>query len=285
MDLGALGLLEWIIVAVVVVLVVLTIAWLITRKKRQEREETRRRLKERFGAEYDRTLGAARNRRAAEEDLLARERRRQSFTIRPVPAEQRTALRTRWEEVQASFVDAPNAALRKADELLDEVAEARGYPDAAREQRLADLSVDHPAAVERYRSARAEGDDDQSTEQLRGALLASRDLFETLVSQGESGSTDTPPTPFQQLVSEEAPADGPASTGSAPTGPVSTGPGSNGPGSNGPAATGTTTTGPGSSPVNGGPNGAPPRTGEPMPDSPGETSARSETHDLPPEPR
>ncbi|MFA9447087.1 hypothetical protein [Egicoccus sp. AB-alg6-2] len=203
MDLTAVDPLVWIILAVVVV-AVLVVMFFVLRKKRRKRDETRRHLKDRFGSEYDRTVSQAKNRRAAEEELLARERRRQSFEVRPVPADQREGLRARWDEIQSSFVDAPHATLRKADELLDEVAVARGYPDAAREQRLADLSVDHPAAVERYCSSRPDSDkDDQSTEQLRAALLASRDLFETMLNQGEPGSTDTPPTPFQELVTEE----------------------------------------------------------------------------------
>ena len=203
MDLSAVDPLVWIIIAAVVVVAALVALFFVLRKKHRQRTETRRHLRDRFGAEYDRTVGQAKNRKAAEEDLLAREERRASFTVRPVPAEQRDHFRARWEEIQAGFVDAPHATLRQADELLDEVAESRGYPDAARDRRLADLSVDHPAAVERYCSSRPHGGKDQSTEQLRAALLASRDLFETLVNQGEYGSADTPPTPFQELVAEE----------------------------------------------------------------------------------
>ena len=211
MDLSAIDPIVWIILAVVVVaaLVVLAIAM---SKKRRKREETRRHLKDRFGAEYDRTVSASRSRKAAEEDLLAREQRRASFTVRPVPADQRDGFQARWDEIQTGFVDAPHASLRQADELIDEVATARGYPDASREQRLADLSVDHPAAIERYRSTRADNADDLTTEQLRAALLASRDLFETMLNRGEYGSTETPPTPFQELVVEDdRPARGEAS--------------------------------------------------------------------------
>ncbi|GGI03518.1 hypothetical protein [Egicoccus halophilus] len=202
MDLSAVEPWMW-IVAAVVVLLVLVVVFVVVRKRRRERLEVRRHLQRRFGREYDRTVDSAKNRRAAEEELLAREQRRQAFTVRPVPVDHRDGLRHRWDEVQASFVEAPNAALRRADELLDEVAVLRGYPDAPREQRLGDLSVDHPAAVERYCSARREEAKEPTTEQLREAMLTSRDLFETLVSQGDPGSETAPATPFQQLVAED----------------------------------------------------------------------------------
>lgn len=203
MDLSAVDPIVWIILAVVVV-AALVVLGVMMAKKRKQRDETRRHLRERFGAEYDRTVSNARSRKAAEDELLAREQRRESFSIRPVPADQRDALRGRWEDIQASFVDAPHASLRQADELIDDVANLRGYPDAGREQRLADLSVDHPAAIERYRATRSEDGSELSTEQLRAALLASRDLFETMLNRGEYGSDETPPTPFQELVVEDA---------------------------------------------------------------------------------
>ncbi|HSK24693.1 MAG TPA: hypothetical protein VK906_16020 [Egicoccus sp.] len=202
MDLSAVDPLVWIILAVVVVVAIVVLAIVMT-KKRKRREETRKHLRDRFGAEYDRTVGAARSRKEAEQELLAREQRRASFSIRPVPADLRDDFQARWDAIQADFVDAPHASLRHADELLDEIAVSRGYPDAAREQRLADLSVDHPAAVERYRSTRVEDGNELTTEQLRSALLASRDLFETMLNRGEFGSADTPPTPFQELVVED----------------------------------------------------------------------------------
>lgn len=202
MDLSAVDPIVWIILAIVVVAALVVLA-IVMAKKRKKREETRRHLRERFGAEYDRTVSTSRSRKAAEDELLAREQRRASFSIRPVPADRRDDFQARWDAIQADFVDAPHASLRHADELLDEIAVSRGYPDAAREQRLADLSVDHPAAVERYRSARAEDDGELSTEQLRAALLASRDLFETMLHRGEYGSSETPPTPFQELVAED----------------------------------------------------------------------------------
>jgi hypothetical protein len=209
MDLSAVDPIVWITLAVVVVAALVVLAVVMT-KKRSKREETRKHLRERFGSEYDRTVGASRSRKAAEDELLAREQRRASFSIRPVPADQRDDFRARWDEIQSNFLDAPHASLRQADELIDEIAIARGYPDAARDQRLADLSVDHPNAIERYRTTRSEDDGELSTEQLRSALLASRDLFETMLNRGEFGSSETPPTPFQELVEEDGPARGDA---------------------------------------------------------------------------
>jgi len=64
---------------------------------------------------------------------------------------------------------------------------ARGYPMTEFEQRTADVSVAHPHVVEHYRAAHdiaqraAKGE--ISTEELRGALLHYRALFEDLLEE------------------------------------------------------------------------------------------------------
>ncbi len=61
----------------------------------------------------------------------------------------------------------------------------RGYPVADFEQRAADLSVDHPTVVSRYRTAREitqRGErGEATTEDLRNALLNYRELFNDLL--------------------------------------------------------------------------------------------------------
>jgi hypothetical protein len=61
----------------------------------------------------------------------------------------------------------------------------RGYPMGDFERRAADISVDHPALVETYRSAQAIALRDQrgqaSTEELRKAVVYYRTLFDELL--------------------------------------------------------------------------------------------------------
>ena len=98
----------------------------------------------------------------------------------------------------------PNAALRQADELLDEVATVPRLPGRRPRSATRGSQRRPPYAIERYCSSRPDDGKDQSTEQLREALLAARDLFETMLNRGEYGSVETPPTPFQELVKEPA---------------------------------------------------------------------------------
>jgi hypothetical protein len=72
-----------------------------------------------------------------------------------------------------------------ADRLVNQVMRARGYPVGDFEQRVSDISVDHPRVVSNYRAAgviaerlaRAES----STEELRQALEHYRELFADLL--------------------------------------------------------------------------------------------------------
>ena len=90
-----------------------------------------------------------------------------------------------WQGVQQRFVDAPAESVAEADVLVMQVMRDRGYPVDDFERRAADVSVDHPDVVEHYRSAhavagrsRADGSD---TEELRGAVVHYRALFEALL--------------------------------------------------------------------------------------------------------
>jgi hypothetical protein len=60
------------------------------------------------------------------------------------------------------------------------VMKARGHPVSDFDQRAADISVDHPRAVENYRSAHAialrVGKDAETTEDLRTAMIPNRSV-------------------------------------------------------------------------------------------------------------
>ncbi|HEX4785351.1 MAG TPA: hypothetical protein VH350_13490 [Candidatus Sulfotelmatobacter sp.] len=178
MDQRQLMLLIAVIAAVVVVAV---IAFILTRKRRSQQ------LRQRFGPEYDRVLKKEGEVRRAEGVLEMRAKRREKFTLRPLPEQSRLDFAERWRAVQAQFVDEPAGSVTQADALVNELMAARGYPMSDFEQRAADISVDHPGVVENYRTAHAialrHQSGQASTEDLRKAMVHYRSLFEELLGQ------------------------------------------------------------------------------------------------------
>lgn len=169
-----------IVVLVVVLLAVLFAAgWYFGGQARS------RRLRDRFGPEYDRRVEEAENRRVAERELAEREKRHSQLDLRPLSDSARLRYAEQWERVQERFVDDPAAALTQADELVHAVMRDRGYPADGFDQQAADLSVEHAAVVEHYRRGhevrgrheRAEA----TTEDLRQALVHYRTVFRELV--------------------------------------------------------------------------------------------------------
>jgi hypothetical protein len=147
----------------------------------------RRELENRFGAEYERAVDQAGNRRDAESDLKDRERRRASLTIVELDERSRVGFAERWQLAQNRFVDLPADAVREADVLLIEVMRAVGYPIDDFEQRAADISVDHADVVDNYRAAHGTRERANtagvSTEELRQAMVYYRALFEELLGE------------------------------------------------------------------------------------------------------
>ena len=144
-------------------------------------------LRSKFGSEYDRTVEEAGSSRKAEAELQEREKRVASFSLRRLSPQQTDMFTDGWMKVQNQFVDDPQGAVSRADVLLTEVMEARGYPIVDFDRRSADLSVYHPEVVQNYRSAHdiairhARGEAD--TEDLRQAMIHYRELFEELVHE------------------------------------------------------------------------------------------------------
>jgi hypothetical protein len=148
----------------------------------------RRKLRERFGPEYERTMEDAGNRMAGERELRAREKRYDSLDIKPLDSGVRDRYTREWTNVQEEFVDRPQDAVHDADRLVTSLMHERGYPTQDFEQQLKDLSVEHGRTLEHYRAAH---DVDvlstrhrATTEQLRGAMVHYRALFDELLSDG-----------------------------------------------------------------------------------------------------
>lgn len=173
----------WIVIAAVVVLVLLAIVWSVLRAKR------RRQLQDTFGREYDRTVEQSGDRRAAERELLDRQKQHEQLDIRPLSPEARDRYVRRWQSTQARFVDDPTAAVAEADQLVQEVMQERGYPTKDFERRVSDISVDHPNLVEKYRTAdgiaRASERGEATTEDMRHSVRHYRALFAELLETGD----------------------------------------------------------------------------------------------------
>ncbi|MER5873959.1 hypothetical protein [Streptomyces sp. NPDC002044] len=171
-----------IVVAVVVVIALTALLWALAR---------RRHLRERFGPEYERTVEEQGGRKAAERDLRAREERHDSLDIKELSAERRDHYAQEWSGVQQQFVDHPQGSVAEADELVTRLMGERGYPtDEGYSGQVRDLSVEHGRTLEEYRAAHAvkvrSGAGEATTEELRGAMVHYRALFEELLSDQRS---------------------------------------------------------------------------------------------------
>ena len=169
----------WILIVIGALILVAGGAWLFVTRRRTEH------LRTQFGPEYNRVVSGADSKRQAESELAARESRRAELEIKPLRQESRARYREEWKSVQSEFVDEPNRAVARADSLLQQVMEERGYPVEKFDQRAADLSVDHPKVVENYREghrlATRNSGNGAETEDLRQAMRHYRALFEELV--------------------------------------------------------------------------------------------------------
>lgn len=166
--------------AVVAALIVVgLIGALVSRRQRTKK------LQEKFGPEYDRTVEELGDKRQAEQELETRLDHVKKLEIRPLSAEEIDRFTSDWQTTQAEFVDEPLAAVQKADRLLHDVMQARGYPVEDFEQGVADISVDYPDMVVDYRGLHqiaVKGKDEEvSTEEMRTAMVHARALFENLV--------------------------------------------------------------------------------------------------------
>jgi hypothetical protein len=178
----------WIVIAIVVAIVVLGVLTIALRTRRS------RSLQDRFGREYDRTVDKAGGRREAEQELRERERRHDELELRPLSQEARERYLQQWQATQSRFVDEPAGVVSDADELVRRVMRDRGYPMDDFEQRAADISVEHPELVEKYRTAngiaRASERGEASTDDLRHSVRHFRALFVDLLEVDEDVDED-----------------------------------------------------------------------------------------------
>lgn len=167
---------------IIVLLVMLLIVWGITRQRNRRRTAE---LRARFGSEYDVALREYGSRSKAEAALEARLHHVGSLELRTLTTHERSRFLAEWDGIQARFVDHPRGAVTEADELINGLLQALGYPGARFQQRAADLSVHYPRLVDPYRRANGivarAGRNEATTEELRTAMILYRALFEELL--------------------------------------------------------------------------------------------------------
>ncbi len=166
-----------VIILIVAIIAIAVAAWLYVQNQRT------RKLRGKFGSEYDRVVAATRgDARRAENELERRQKRIEKLHIRPLSREESDRFTAEWRRDQEQFVDDPRGAVARADELVIAAMRTRGYPMGEFEQRAADISVDHADVVEHYRIAHGialrDRDGQASTEDLRNAMVHYRRLFE-----------------------------------------------------------------------------------------------------------
>jgi len=176
---------RWIIAVVIVVVVLALVAWMVVKNRRQER------LRTQFGPEYPRAVRKYGSVARAESALEARRERVSRLDVRPLQLEEADRFAAAWRTTQARFVDDPTHAIAEADRLVQAVMDARGYPVADFEQRVEDISVDHPSVVEHYLAAHTialgSGKGRVGTEELRQDMMHYRALFEDLLEVSDEG--------------------------------------------------------------------------------------------------
>jgi hypothetical protein len=182
----------WTIVALVGVALVfaLTAFALMKRRARARRAE----LQQRFGAEYDHTVEELGSQERADKELAQRADRVAHFKFHELSAADRQRFSASWEHLQARFVDEPVEAVTRANDLINQVMRARGYPVEHFEQRVADLSVEYPTVIQHYRAAhelsRSIHNGTVDTEPLRQALIHYRALFGELLQEHGQAALD-----------------------------------------------------------------------------------------------
>jgi len=168
------------VAGVVVVLVLVPVGAFIQRRRARTLA-----LHSRLGSEYDCAILQFGSAHEAEADPAGPGTHCEALKIRELGATERARFVAEWDTVQSRFADHPMTALIEADDLIDAVLEARGYPQAGFERRAAEVSVDYPGTMENYRAAHSIaihlGQVASADEELRTAMIRYRAIFDELL--------------------------------------------------------------------------------------------------------
>ncbi|MGC1461243.1 MAG: hypothetical protein WA802_03525 [Terracidiphilus sp.] len=153
-------------------------------------------LRVRFGTEYDRAVLRFGSAHEIEANPAHPETPGDVPMIRELGVAERERFVSDWRAVQSCFADHPRTALIEADDLIEALLEAHGYPQAGFERRAADVSVDYPRAMEKYRAAHSIavhlGQVEATNEELRTAMSQYREIFDDLLQTPKRLETGPP---------------------------------------------------------------------------------------------
>lgn len=175
----------WQIITIIVAVLVLVgvLAWLKYNRQRS------RRLRARFGPEYDRTVEEFGNRERAESNLRRRVARVSRLDIHPLTLTDGRRFEAEWKACQAQFVDDPVEAVYEADKIILEMMRAQGYRPRDAVERFEDVSTTHPHIATDYREASElvarHRRGETSTEDMRQAMVHYRRVFSELLEGGQ----------------------------------------------------------------------------------------------------
>ena len=158
------------------VLIVGAIVWgvIASRRRRTEREQ----LRERYGAEYERTVAEHRSTRAAVADLRQREERHEGLELRSLNDADRDLVRRHMATAQFRFVEDPAEAILQTQRVMTEALRAKGYPiEANTDEAVRMFSVDHPDHAGTVRTL-LDGRHDGDTEHMRRTFLNTRKVLQ-----------------------------------------------------------------------------------------------------------
>ena len=113
---------QWILIGGIVVVA----AWIALAVWFSYRKKQTKKLQDRFGAEYGRTVDDLGSRTKAESELEARERRVAGLDIAPLSPAEAARFNVSWNALQGRFVDDPRGVVVQADQLVRELMLKRG---------------------------------------------------------------------------------------------------------------------------------------------------------------
>jgi hypothetical protein len=176
---------QWILIVDAAAAALIGIAiWSIYRNKQSKK------LQDRFGPQYGRTVENLGRPPKAESEPKARERRVERLDIRSLTPPEAARFMRSWNGLQGRFINNSQNVVTQADQLVREVMLRRGYPMGDFQHRAADISVDHPAVVQNYQAAQAIAVRTErgqaNTEELRQAVAHYRALFDELLEVKEA---------------------------------------------------------------------------------------------------
>lgn len=173
MDLNTLTQPPWLYVLIAVAVVIVgLIVWAAVQSSRRKAE--RERLRDRYGAEYDRTLAMHRSTRSAVADLKEREEQHAQLELHDLNDADRDLIRRHMATLQYRFVDDPGDVMLQTERVVTEVLRAKGYPVADdRDRGLRLFSVDHPEQAGAIRTV-LEGNYGGDVGHMRSAFLDAR---------------------------------------------------------------------------------------------------------------